>query len=91
MAQTLTGVQFAAAVNCLQSKVETRDMPGFHAELCRIPGDDLYAVMIGAMIENRLRRARNPDVPCLVVQAERSGDFTRFSATIAKEFPPPPS
>jgi hypothetical protein len=90
MAQTLTGVQFAATVNSLQSKVETRDMPGFHAELCRIPGDDLYAVMIGAMIENRLRRAKNPDVPCLVVQAERLGDFTQFSATL-KDVPAPPS
>ena len=90
MAQTLTGVQFAATVNHLQSKVETRDMAGFHAELCRVPCNDIYAIMIGTMIENRLRRAKNPEVPCLVVQAERSGDFTQFSASI-KDVPRPPA
>lgn len=89
MAQTLTGVQFAATVNNLQTKVETRDMAGFHAELCRIPGDDLYAVMIGTMIENRLRRAKDPNVPCLIVEAERTGDFTQFSACIKDGFKPP--
>jgi len=82
MAQTLTGIQFATAVSNLQTKVEDQDMPGFHAELYKIPGEDLYAVMIGAMIENRLRRAKDPSVPCLVVQAERSGDCTEFQAFI---------
>jgi hypothetical protein len=80
MAQTLTGTQFAAAVSNLQTRVESRDMPGFHAELYKIPGEDLYAVMIGTMIENRLRRARDPSLPCLVVQAERTGDTTEFTA-----------
>jgi hypothetical protein len=82
MAQTLTGTQYAAAVNNLEARVESRDMPGFHAELYKIPGEDLYAVMIGTMIENRLRRAKDPTLPCLVVQAERSGDTTEFKAVL---------